>query len=67
MEFSDGFSDLHTAVYQNILNGDGYGVKDVRKAIEIIHEVRAQSPIGIKGFYHPFAKKELRQHPFKKK
>ncbi len=64
LEFSDRFSDLHTVVYQNILNGDGYGIKDVGKAIQIIHEVRTQSPIGIKGCYHPFAKKKHDKHPF---
>lgn len=67
LEFSDGFTDLHTRVYEDILAGNGYGIEDVRKAIEIVHFVRAQSPLGLKGFYHPYAKKELEPHPFKSK
>ena len=66
LEFSDGFTGLHTRVYEGIIAGDGYGIEDARKAIEIVHEVRTQTPIGLKGDYHPFAKKELRMHPFKK-
>lgn len=66
IEFSGGFKDLHTRVYESILAGDGYGVEDVRNAIEIVHSVRTQSPIGLKGSYHPFAKKELKLHPFKR-
>lgn len=66
LEFSGGFTDLHTRVYESILAGDGYGVEDIRNAIEIVHSVRTQSPIGLKGSYHPFAKKELVLHPFKK-
>jgi len=64
LEFSGGFTDLHTRVYEGILNGKGYGLKDVRQAIEIVHDIRTASPIGIKGDYHPFAKKELNKHPF---
>ena len=66
LEFSDGFTDLHTRVYERVLSGNGYGLEDARKAIEIVHSVRAQSPIGLKGSYHPFAKKEQGIHPFKK-
>ena len=66
LEFSDGFTDLHTRVYEGILAGDGYGIEDARKTIEIVHEVRTQTPIGLKGDYHPFAKKEQSKHPFKK-
>ncbi|HAY36969.1 MAG: Gfo/Idh/MocA family oxidoreductase [Rhodothermales bacterium] len=39
-EFSDGFTDLHTAVYQDILNGGGYGLADARPAIELVHRIR---------------------------
>ena len=66
LEFSGGFSDLHTHVYEEILSGNGYCLEDVRKAIEIVHSIRSQAPIGIKGDYHPFAKRELMVHPFKK-
>lgn len=65
LEFSGGFTDLHTRVYEGILNGNGYGLEEARQAIEIVHEIRNGEPIGLKGDYHPFAKKELTNHPFK--
>ena len=64
LEFSGGFTDLHTRVYEGILNGNGYGIEDARQAIEIVHHIRNTSPIGLKGDYHPYAKKELVNHPF---
>ena len=40
IEFSGGFKDLHTKVYQDIIKGNGYGLEDARKSIEIVHEIR---------------------------
>lgn len=65
LEFSGGFTDLHTRVYEGILDGNGYGLEDARQAIEIVHSIRNTNPVGLKGEYHPFAKKELTNHPFK--
>ena len=65
LEFSGGFTDLHTKLYEKILNGNGYGLEDCRQAIEIVHKIRSQTPIGLKGEYHPFANKSIRKHPFK--
>ncbi|MCS5551289.1 MAG: Gfo/Idh/MocA family oxidoreductase [Gammaproteobacteria bacterium] len=67
LEFSSGFTDLHTRVYEGVLAGEGYGIEDARNAIEIVHSVRTQTPIGLKGPYHPFAKKKQSKHPFKKR
>jgi len=64
LEFSNGFTDLHTRVYEDILNGKGYGLNDARQSIEIVHDIRNSTPIGLKGEYHPFAKKDLAKHPF---
>lgn len=64
LEFSGGFTDLHTRVYEGILDGNGYGLDDARQAIEIVHNIRNSNPVGLKGEYHPFAKKELSRHPF---
>ena len=66
LEFSGGFTDLHTKVYQGILSGGGFGLEDARQSIEIVHDIRNSNPVGLKGDYHPFAKKELIDHPFKK-
>ena len=40
IEFSGGFTDLHNLVYQDILEGNGYGIEDARTAIEIVHKIR---------------------------
>jgi len=66
LEFSGGFVDLHTKVYEGILNGEGYGLEDTRQAIEIVHSIRNSDPVGLKGNYHPLANKKHTIHPFKK-
>jgi UDP-N-acetyl-2-amino-2-deoxyglucuronate dehydrogenase len=40
IEFSDGFTDLHTLSYQKILAGEGYGLEAARNSIEIVHKIR---------------------------
>ena len=67
LEFSGGFTDLHTKVYEDILGGGGYGLEDARQAIEIVHLIRNSEALGLKGDYHPFASKEKAVHPFEKK
>lgn len=64
LEFSEGFTELHTETYKDILSGGGYGLEDARKAIEIVHSIRNAAPIGLKGDYHPFAAQPLSAHPF---
>ena len=54
VEFSGGFTDLHTVTYQNILNGNGFGIDDARESIILTDVVRNTKPIGLKGDYHPF-------------
>lgn len=66
LEFSGGFTDLHTRVYEDIIADNGYGLEDARQAIEIVHAIRNTRPIGLKGEYHPFATKKLVKHPFNK-
>jgi UDP-N-acetyl-2-amino-2-deoxyglucuronate dehydrogenase len=40
IEFSKGFTDLHTVSYQKIIEGEGYGLKDARNSIEIVSQIR---------------------------
>ncbi len=40
IEFSDGFTELHTQSYQEILAGNGFGIAETRKAIEIVSQIR---------------------------
>lgn len=39
-EFSDGFTELHTKSYEQILAGNGFPLMETRKAIELVHEIR---------------------------
>ncbi|MBK8827124.1 MAG: Gfo/Idh/MocA family oxidoreductase [Saprospiraceae bacterium] len=65
LEFSDGFTDLHTLSYRDILNGGGFRIGEARAAIEIVHNIRTSTPIGLEGDYHPFCKIPMTNHPFK--
>lgn len=39
IEFSEGFTDLHTLVYEQTLAGRGFGVADARPSIELVHHL----------------------------
>jgi UDP-N-acetyl-2-amino-2-deoxyglucuronate dehydrogenase len=56
-EFSDGFSDLHTEVYRQVLAGSGFGIEDATGSIQLAHDIRSAQPIGCKGDFHPLAKR----------
>ncbi len=57
IEFSDGFTDLHTESYRHILSGNGFGLKEARPSIQTVFNIRNATPIGITGDYHPLLKK----------
>ena len=57
MEFSEGFTNLHTVSYEEILKGRGFGIAEARPSIEVVYEIRNSQPVGLKGEYHPFLKK----------
>ncbi len=57
IEFSGGFTDLHTLSYQEILKGKGFGLEASRKSIETVYTIRNSTPVGLRGEYHPFCKK----------
>jgi len=44
IEFSSGFTDLHTVSYQEILAGRGYGIEDARCCIETVNHIRTAQP-----------------------
>lgn len=58
-EFSEGFTDLHTKSYQDILSGGGFGLEEARNSINIVSVIRKLTPLGLQGEYHPFCKKIL--------
>ncbi|MCT4699790.1 Gfo/Idh/MocA family protein [Tenacibaculum haliotis] len=40
IEFSGGFTELHTESYKGILKGNGFGLIDAKSSIEIVHDIR---------------------------
>jgi UDP-N-acetyl-2-amino-2-deoxyglucuronate dehydrogenase len=64
VEFSDGFTDLHTVSYKEIMEGRGFRIGEARTAIEIVHSIRNAQPVGLTGNYHPFAALPSAPHPF---
>jgi len=56
IEFSGGFTDLHTVSYKNILQGNGFGIEDARPSIEIAHTIRNQELSKDRFDQHPFVK-----------
>lgn len=57
IDFTDGFTDLHTKSYEHILNGGGFGLAEALPSIQITHDIRKQAPVGLKGDYHAFLKR----------
>ena len=64
IEFSDGFTELHTQSYNQILDGRGYGISDTRKAIELVYDIRNSKAVGVEGDFHPFCALPTEKHPF---
>jgi len=54
VEFSGGFRDLHTRVYERTLAGEGFGIADARPAIELVHSIRHATPQVPTSGAHPF-------------
>lgn len=57
VEFSEGFTDLHTATYKEILAGRGFGIEDARRSVEIAYTIRNLRPVDPSGEYHPMLKR----------
>ena len=53
IEFSDGFTDLHTLVYKDILAGKGFGIETARPSINFVHKIREARKVENKDAYHP--------------
>ena len=63
-EFSNGFTDLHTRSYEEVLAGRGFRINEARECIQTVYDIRNSRPIGLTGDYHPMAKYPLTKHPF---
>jgi UDP-N-acetyl-2-amino-2-deoxyglucuronate dehydrogenase len=56
IEFSEGFTDLHTLTYKEILAGRGFGLKEARQSVETAYTIRNSKPVGLQGDYNPILK-----------
>jgi UDP-N-acetyl-2-amino-2-deoxyglucuronate dehydrogenase len=59
IEFSGGFTDLHTRSYEEILKGNGFGLDEAYGSIRTVATIRHLEPVGLEGNYHPFCKKVI--------
>ena len=53
IEFSGGFTDLHTLSYQDVLSGGGFRLEEARDSINTVFHIRNSKPVGLRGDYHP--------------
>jgi UDP-N-acetyl-2-amino-2-deoxyglucuronate dehydrogenase len=53
VEFSEGFTDLHTATYREVIEGRGFGLDEARQSVFTAYTIRNAKPIGLQGNYHP--------------
>lgn len=56
IEFTGGFTDLHTRIYEEVLAGNGFGVEDVRSATELVYNIRHMNVSPLDERAHDFLK-----------
>jgi UDP-N-acetyl-2-amino-2-deoxyglucuronate dehydrogenase len=56
IEFTDGFTNLHTRVYDETLRGNGFGIREARPSINLVHEIRNAQLNPDPIYRHPFLK-----------
>lgn len=55
VEFSEGFTDLHTVIYRESLEGRGFGLQDARPSIALAHTIRYATPVSVAEHRHPLS------------
>ena len=66
IEFSKGFTELHTRSYEAIMNGEGFGIAEARSSIELVHKINMQEVAEIPTHKHPLYHLAPSKHPFLK-
>lgn len=59
IEFSEGFTDLHTESYREILAGRGFTIEDVRPSVEVVSALRTARPEWRSGHRHPMLRESM--------
>jgi UDP-N-acetyl-2-amino-2-deoxyglucuronate dehydrogenase len=57
LEFSDGFTGLHTRLYVETLSGNGFGIEDARPSIELLYKIRTAKISPTPQYAHPLLKR----------
>lgn len=60
LEFSGGFTDLHTLSYQSVLKGQGFGLEENRAAITAVEKIRNTKNFSEPSHPHPYLEKALK-------
>jgi len=61
IEFSQGFTDLHTVSYENVVNGQGFGLEQAENAIQMVYDLNTQEqPMNLPQNAHPFLRDKKR-------
>jgi UDP-N-acetyl-2-amino-2-deoxyglucuronate dehydrogenase len=53
IEFSSGFTDLHTRVYERTISGNGFRIADARPSIVLTHRIRTAPLMPLDELSHP--------------
>lgn len=56
VEFSEGFGDLHTRVYEQVLAGNGFGIETARPSLELVYQIRHAEAVTSPDALHPILK-----------
>lgn len=56
LEYAEGFSDLHTRLYEEAIAGRGFSLEDNRAGVEIVHDIRHAAVDLKRGERHPLVK-----------
>ena len=57
IEFTEGFTDLHTRVYEETLAGGGFGIDEARPSINLAYRIRTAPLSPLDDMVHPFLKR----------
>jgi UDP-N-acetyl-2-amino-2-deoxyglucuronate dehydrogenase len=57
VDFTQGFTDLHTRVYEEVLTGNGFGIDHIRPATELVHNLRQSTVVPHDDMTHHFLSK----------
>ncbi len=62
VEFSEGFTDLHTRSYEEILAGSGFGIHTILPAIQVAHDIRTSQPVAWSDHHHPMVRLDINKN-----